>query len=131
MARGVGVVVEDGAGVGVGRGVDVAAGVGDAVGVEVGPTMETVTESESIPDVQLAWSRESAGQTYVPGPVPVTVTWNTTVSPSPFRTSPSVTAWTCTIVEPAGPPNVASAVHAWAGGTASTATELTANAPGS
>ena len=68
VARGVGVVVKDGAGVGVGRGVDVAAGVGDAVGVEVGPTMETVTESESIPDVQLAWSRESAGQTYVQVP---------------------------------------------------------------
>ena len=130
VARGVGVGVEDGAGVGVGRGVEVAAGVGDAVGVEVGPRMVTVTDPVSIPDVQLAWSRDSAGQVYVPGPVPITVTWNTTVSPSPFRTSPSVTAWTCAIVEPPGPPDGGSAVHACAGGTASTATALTAKAPG-
>jgi hypothetical protein len=93
-----------GFGVGVGRGVVVGRGVAAAV-------IETVKESASMPAVQFAWSRDSAGHEYVPGVAPVTRTWNVTTSPSPFRTSLSVTAWTCTIVEPEGPAVGASAVQ--------------------
>jgi hypothetical protein len=127
VARGLGVGsdVETGAGfgVGVGRGVVVGRGVAAAV-------IETLKESVSMPAVQLAWSRDSAGHEYVPCVVPVTRTWNVTTSPSPFRTSLSVTAWTCTIVEPEGPAVGTSAVQLCDGWTESTPTEPIAKAPG-
>jgi hypothetical protein len=76
-AVGRGVRVGVGVGVGVGRGV--GARVGFGVGVGVAPaTTETETESVSIPELQLAWSRDSAGHVYVPTGLPVTRTWNTT-----------------------------------------------------
>jgi hypothetical protein len=92
--------------------------------------IETLKESVSMPAVQLAWSRDSAGHEYLPCVVPVTRTWNVTTSPSPFRTSLSVTAWTCTIVEPEGPAVGASAVQLCDGWTESTPTEPIAKAPG-
>jgi hypothetical protein len=112
-----------GFGVGVGRGEAVGRGVAAAV-------IETLKESVSMPAVQLAWSRDSAGHEYVPCVVPVTRTWNVTTSPSPLRTSLSVTACTCTIVEPEGPVVGASAVQLCDGWTESTPTEPIAKAAG-
>jgi hypothetical protein len=125
---GVGVGCGDGVGCGVGVACGVAVGFGVGVGVGVGVPFTTAIETEalSIPDVQVAWSRDSAGQLYVPTGVPVTRTWKTTTSPSALRMSASVTAWTQMIVDPDGPAAGASAVQAC--GAASTATALTLNA---
>ena len=130
VGRGVGLGVGAGVGVGLGVGVGVGVGVGAGVGLGVGApaTTATVTESVSMPDEQFAWSRDSAGHTYVPTGVPVTRTWNVTTSPSDLTMSASVTAWTQTTVEPDGPEVGGSAVQVC--GAESTATDVTLNAAG-
>jgi hypothetical protein len=90
VGRGVGVDVEIGRGVGFGVGFGV--GLGVAVGVEVPETMATVMEAVSMPDLHFSSSRDSAGHAYEPTDVPVTLTWNLTMSPSTLMTSAFVAA---------------------------------------
>jgi hypothetical protein len=83
----------------------------------------------SVPDLQFSASRESAGHTYEPTDVPVTLTWNLTTSPSTLTTSAFVTAWTTTSVDPE--PGVGgSAIQFREPETESTTTLLTVNALG-
>jgi hypothetical protein len=62
VARGVAVGVAVARGVAVGDVLGVGVGVVPGVGDGAPPTIDTTTEAVSMPDVQLAWSRDSAGQ---------------------------------------------------------------------